>query len=129
MNLSSGTWRLYESINARDIEKAKKLLQHKLIDGNIKSDKIDSEWKSILQKPECRAERKFLLDLDDCDESQKDAVIEYLEQKRIHFFEQYETLSGFHIITEKFDIREIKEIFSFIDIKRDDMKLVKVVNI
>jgi len=119
----AGTWRIYESINERDVEKAKVMLMHKLIDNAIDVSKIDSEWKSILQKHECRGDKKFLLDLDNCTISDKYNVMTYLKDNDVIIHETYDTVNGFHIITDKFDVRGMKQ-FPFVDVKTDDMKLV-----
>ncbi len=126
-NIGEGIWRLYETVNFRNVESAKNLLMHKLIDGEIKLNKVDSEWKSILQKIKCRGERKFLLDLDDCNRDDFDNVIIHLCSGGIHIHQCYKTLNGWHIITEKFDTRNLKTKFPFIDIKYDDMKLLEVI--
>lgn len=123
--IHEGNWRIYESINPRDTDKAKKMLMHRIIDGFVNLEKIDSEWKSILQKTECRGGRKFLLDLDDCTVEDKNNVVEYLNEKGVEILEQNLSVTGYHIITDKFDCREIAKKFSFVDVKRDDMKLIE----
>jgi hypothetical protein len=122
--ISKGKWRIYESINERDTEKAKRLLFHRMLDGLVNIEKIDSEWKSILQKHECRGSRKFLLDLDNCDNADFERVLSYLERQNVEVLERYESVNGFHVITDKFDCRELRDLFKFVDVKTDDMRLV-----
>ena len=122
----TGTWRLYETVNSRYTEKAKTILQHRLIDGTVGVSKIDSVWKSILQSIECRAERNLLLDLDGCSWEEFYSVLMDIHDMGVAILEKYRTLNGFHIITEKFNYKVIAEKYGFIDVKRDGMKLLKV---
>ena len=59
-----GVWRIYRSVNERDINKAKKWLLHKLIDTHEMDHKIDSLWYTVLMQPENRKGRSFLVDVD-----------------------------------------------------------------
>lgn len=112
-----GVWRIYRTVNKRDFIRAKKALIHYLIDNEEKYF-IESIWKTILLKPENKAENKFLLDID-ADYEKYKSVIEYLIKSNIDILEENKTPNGFHIITNGFDTREIINKFDFLEIKKD----------
>jgi len=116
-----GYWRMYRSVNKRDLTKAKQALQLKLIeDGDRISHKIDSEWKSILMKKECRAERRFLLDVDTIDEDVCVKALTKLDDLGVDILEDNQTPNGFHWVTTLFNPAEMSE-FEDIDVKHDDL--------
>jgi hypothetical protein len=103
-------YRLYISVNGRSVIDGVFNLKDKL-DSNIKSmvqgdenivktfKKVDSEYKSILQKPECRDERRFMFDLDNT--SQED-VKRFKETIDTEVILTKESPNGHHIVTEPF---------------------------
>ena len=57
-----GVWRVYHTVNARDMRKALKQFRHTIIDTD--STDICSLWRSELLQQSNRAEKKFMLDID-----------------------------------------------------------------
>lgn len=115
----TGTWRIYRSVNKRDLIKGMKMLQVELINrGEEIAYKIDQVWKSILMKPECKAERKFLIDIDTRDIPPQYIKAKYLKDVKIH--ESNKTPNGYHMVTDPFDSRGIlSDLGESIEIKRD----------
>lgn len=102
------TFRLYLSINARNVMKAYFEFQGAMdewlrmrLNGNEgvkrKFKKLDSEFKSILQTPECKDDRFFLFDIDTEEKEFIDSVRGEIGESQI-LLEQ-ETPNGHHIIT------------------------------
>jgi hypothetical protein len=118
-----GTWRIHHTANARDTEKARKWLIHRLIDNPTSfAGCIDSLWRTALLQPECKAENNFMFDIDTKD-----------KQKINHLWEEFllgneknliETPSGWHIITKAFDTREICKL-SYVTLIRDGYYFIK----
>lgn len=122
------TYRLYVSVNSRDIVKGAKILQDELnesfyhiINGNesmIKRlKKLDSEIKSIYQKNECRSSRNFLFDLDNTNKEDVETFIDRIDGDIIFV---KDTPNGHHIITEPFNYQEEFENMD-VDRKTDGM--------
>ena len=114
-----GCWRVYRTVNKRDLTKALKLLQIEMITKpeSIK-DKIDSVWKSILMKPQCKAERNFLIDIDDKSVSPEMIIKKYLPG--LKGLEIVSTPNGYHIVVPPFDTRELlKDYGDKIEVKKD----------
>lgn len=120
---SDYVYRIYETVNVRDVNKANKELQHILIDADRIID-VPNKWLSILQSPKCRAERNFLLDLDDCTEDQYNEVIETLNTNNINIHSTNKTINGYHIITSGFNPNIVEQYSSFLELKRDAMRLI-----
>jgi hypothetical protein len=71
-----GVWRIYRTVNKRDVVKAKRAFVHQLIDiddqGVFEKDEqgndfVSTLWKTVLCQPENKAERNFLVDVDSKD--------------------------------------------------------------
>ncbi len=102
-----GYWRIHRTVNARDVEKARKWLLCKPINHPEKASYIDSEWRTALLQPEnIYGQKKFMLDVDTKDTSIL-PKIEYLIAKEGVFIERHESPNGWHYITMPFDTREI----------------------
>jgi len=112
-----GVWRFYRSVNRRSLKKAFTELQVELI-RNPASLYVDSIWKSVLSKDVCKAERKFLVDIDTSDFSYIGRVERYVLGKT-NILEISKTPNGYHIVVEKFDTRELLEKFDKVEIKKD----------
>lgn len=115
-------YRIYVSVNSRSVLKGmcefqKKLtdMQYSLINGNREvlttAYRLGSEWKSILAKKECRAEKKFLFDIDflnstvegqTATENFKNDIDNVAE---IVYFG--ESKNGYALVTNPFDIRKL----------------------
>jgi len=109
-------YRLYATINGRNARDALHLLQKESLDWLRKSEKsgqtptkikrIDHEWKSILQRDECRDEKRFLWDIDDPSEEALKEIRASLSDHRIMTLQ---TPNGWHIITDPFNFTAIDE--------------------
>lgn len=122
--------RMYISVNARHMPTIRKQLIHFLIDNddfNLCS--IQSKIAGIAAQKECAAERKWMLDVDDCTEEQLDEiqhdVIEYCKNTHnlINTIETHTTPHGYAVIIDHgFDCREFAEKWKdCVTIKKDDM--------
>jgi len=119
-----GTYRIYATVNARDCKKARKLLMKKLIDDPENWDyRIDSLWKTCLMQPQCKAEHKFLIDIDTKDINVMSEVGVYIINSDGFIFDVIETPNGFHLITSKFNTKDFtypnvelhRDAFYFVD--------------
>jgi len=101
-----GEWRIHKTVNARNCEKARKILLKVLIDHPEKASVIDSEWRTALMQKECRVTNHFMLDIDTKDEE----ILKIIDKRIIEdgkgiIYEKHETPKGWHYITEPFDTR------------------------
>lgn len=102
-----GVWRIYRSVNKRSVQKAELELIKTLIDRNInpgsQSNKpVGSLWKTILMQVRNKAERKYLLDIDNINSEIPAKVGQILGNKVL---ESHNTPNGYHLIVEPFDPR------------------------
>ncbi len=98
-----GIWRIHRTVNKRSTEKAFKLLQHHMLDHSDFAPYVDSKWKTLLLQPECRAERKFMLDVDFKDSEKLIKLYHFLGDQKKQILESVETPNGFHFVVEPFD--------------------------
>ena len=127
-------WRIYETINWRDLRKAYFEFQKRILDWqrSDKENKMDwlqhysSEWVSNLMRPEsCASGRLFLIDKDD--KKNNAQFLNELIMRDIKVLEKYETVNGVHFITEPFDIRKLNGEEWNAEIHKDGLRLVKVI--
>jgi len=105
------TYRIYKTVNKRSFEKANKLFRHKLIDDLDKYYyRIDSLWKTCLMSGGARAEKYFMLDVDNDKYLYLVNIYCFCEKYNIKVIDCIDSPHGFHIITEPFDIRLINEL-------------------
>lgn len=117
-----GTWRIYKTVNARAIKPAMKLLMKRLIDEPERWDyRIDSLWKNCLLQKECKAERNFLIDVD---EHSSFEIEKLIIDDKLHLTECIPTPNGWHLICSELDTRLLEGIPN-IEVKRDDIKFVE----
>tara|TARA_R110000824_G_C15197540_1_gene675397 strand:+ start:1515 stop:2141 length:627 start_codon:yes stop_codon:yes gene_type:complete len=129
-------YRLYVSLNARDVVKGLFQFQKKMIDIGqglangyddhlAMSKKIGSIWKTELEQSNCRGTKRFLLDIDNADEIQATPALEYLTNAKIKVHAYIPTVSGVHVVFDAFDTRGLltycKEQGLEVDLKRDSM--------
>lgn len=115
-----GIWRIYRSVNKRDVKKSELELVKTLIDKHTTHIKPDIKpvprlWKTILMQPRNKAEYKYLIDIDNVAiiDSVKEILTDYItnynnsgKNKRLmNSFDTIKTPNGYHIIIEPFDIR------------------------
>jgi hypothetical protein len=123
-----GIWRIYESVNRRDTEKAQKELIIRLINDNKKYiNKIDSLWKTCLMQPKNKSEHYLLIDIDTKEPETLNQIVDVLK-KQVKKFLIRETINGYHIKTEKFDTRLISTI-PLIEIKHDALLFITTITI
>ena len=128
LSKEEGYWRIYRSVNRRDLNKAVKSLQIELINrGDEIADRVDSVWKSIIMKPENKAERLFLIDIDTKDTSIVTNIINLLCDKNVSIEEDNETPNGYHLITKPFNPQLLKD-FDDVEIKKDALLYLNSVN-
>ena len=115
-----GIWRIYKSVNKRDVKKSELELVKTLIDkhrtsarqGDLKP--VPRLWKTILMQPRNKAERKYLIDIDNVAiiDSVKEILTNYINdynngqnKQLMNSFDTIKTPNGYHIIIEPFDVR------------------------
>jgi len=114
---NEGYFRIYRSVNKRDLTVGAVELQVLLARGEIDVRRVDSEWKSLLMRPVCKATNLWLIDIDTKDESILHDVISYISDQG---YEYTETPNGHHIVCKRFDNRELlKKYADIIEFKTD----------
>ena len=121
LKILGGVWRIHQTVNKRDVHKARNWLLHKLIDTNQFDGCLDSLWRTALLQSGSKAENNFMLDSDTKNENE----LKYLNPLIInkHLF-TFETPNGFHIITKPFDTREICKL-PYVTLIRDGYYFIK----
>lgn len=129
-------FRLYISANARNSMKAFFQLRSEMdewlqmrLNGNEgvkkKFKRMDSEFKSVLQRNECKDETNFIFDLDEASEQEmnelKKDIEEFTEVKMTQ-----ETPNGFHIVSRPFNYNELDSEVEY-ELKKDGMIFVKYI--
>ena len=136
-NIKGVNYRMYVSLNARDVTKTffhfqQTLLQTSYdlcrgleqIQDQIK--RMDSIWKTELLQNNNRATKRFLLDVDAVDALLVSDIQTYLESiTKVHAVRA--TLAGYHIVFEACDTRGLMEKFKGapIDLQRDSLLYVE----
>ena len=122
-----GEWRIHKTVNARMPDRAMKWLIKHLIDYPEKASLIDSVWRTGLLQKECACEPKFfMLDVDTQDEKEVDKVMELLFKQRAVLIKTIKSPSGYHLITDRFDTREVCQL-DYVTLLRDGYHYVKTV--
>lgn len=121
-----GIWRIHHTVNARDTEKARKWLIHKLIDNPEFAGCIDSIWKTALLQKENANEHNFLFDVDTQDFNTLMTIKSIIMKNQIEIIMHLPTPHGYHFITKPFDTREMCKL-PFITLIRDGYYFIKEV--
>lgn len=121
-----GVWRIHHTVNARDTEKARKWLIHKLIDESKFAGCVDSIWKTALLQKENAAENYYLFDVDANTRTEIENVHTLIGRNNGIIRESHLTKNGIHIITKPFDVREICKL-SYVSLIRDGYYFIKEV--
>ncbi len=126
-----GTWRIYKTVNCRDMERARILLLMKLIENPDLAYKVDTIWKTCLLQPKCRKEHKLLWDIDG-KIVDKHMIETIFSSRDVDIKECIKTPNGYNVITDVCDTRLfdkthliktfLLEDFSF---SRDGVKFIK----
>ena len=98
--LEGGTWRIYQTVNKRDMKKALHNFRHILLD--TQKTAIESLWRKELLQVQNRADRFYMLDVDTKDEVKLDAISSIVEGNVIA---RYDSPNGKHIIIKPMDVR------------------------
>jgi len=121
-----GEWRIHRTVNARDCERARKILLKILIDHPEKASVIDSEWRTALMQKECRVTNYFMLDIDTKEADKLIQLKDIFEKSNGKLLERTETPKGWHFITEPFDTREVCKL-DYVTLLRDGYYYIKTV--
>lgn len=133
--------RWYASVNARDPERVRRELMHKLIDGESDLTRADALIAGIAARRECAAEGRWLFDFDDSSSCGYKHVAEFKGDLKaaggfaacaeVDSIEVHKTPHGYAVIAPHgFDTRELlakwgcrDDIGVAVELKRDDMLL------
>lgn len=137
-NIKGVNYRMYVSLNARDPLKTMRSFHKTLLDmtyevcnGNEqmvdKIKRLDSTWKTELLQTSNRATKRFLLDVDADDEFLVSDIQMFLENKGVVIHTTRKTVSGYHIVFEACDTRELLDKFKDkpIDLQRDSLLFIE----
>lgn len=122
--------RFYVSVNARDNAKTRTALMHLLIDADdVDMATLDQMAVSVAMQPEQRAERHWLLDVDDPSRSRVEALRRRIER----IYEESEapgvvtvipTINGYHLVcSHGFDVRQLGDMQEWAEVKKDALYL------
>lgn len=108
--ISSKPYRLYASVNPRDMKKAEKAFKMDMLvcdfdDGENKAyfwKRLASKWVSALMQPGSRSGSFFILDADG-EGDVTGPVLKWLAANGVEPIKQYKTPNGWHIVTPPFN--------------------------
>jgi hypothetical protein len=124
LKILGGTWRIHQTVNSRDTEKARKYLLIQLILHPEWAGCIDSIWKTALLQSENKYEGNFLLDIDTQNFDELTKVLDLVpDEIKIAIIK---TPNGHHLIAKPFDTRKICEL-PYVTLIRDGYIFVKKV--
>lgn len=121
---NEGVYRIYKTVNPRSTEKAWKELQHKLIENPQLADRLESEWKTALLQPKCKADDKLLIDVDSTDLT---FALQIISKFDSDFIDSTLTPNGRHLIINRVDTRCLDGIEN-VEVKRDALVFVDYAN-
>lgn len=119
-----GVWRIYKTVNRRNVQMAKKLMLKWYIDGLYTKSRWNSVFTKALLQQECRAEKFALVDIDTTDATKIQAVKAVIFNKLQETYgceftlEEVATPNGMHIRCKPFDKRILAE-FDYADVEYD----------
>jgi len=122
-----GVWRIYRSVNRRDINKTFLWMQHKMLDdvtNKYYADRVDKLWTKGLMQTEHKAERKYLVDIDTDSLFGQTLIIEHLKQKGVAIIQIINTPNGIHMVTYPFDVRFLEQ-FDDAEVKKDALLFIE----
>ena len=128
-------YRMYISLNSRNVIKGMFQFQKKLLDIShgvargledmkLQTTKLASVWKTELEQNGCRGTKRFLLDVDSQDKLLLDRVLKNIGS-RIHVVRP--TVSGYAVVIDACDMRDFYKEFKGepIDVQKDSMVFVE----
>ena len=104
-------WRIYHTVNARDIQKAlnrkddKKNFRHIMVD-TLRTD-IESLWRKELLQRYNRGEKKYMLDIDAKDTKILDECKQLVGD---NFLNLYPSPNGYHMVIKPTDVRLFEDV-------------------
>ena len=113
-------YRIYVSVNPRCLKKGLVAMQKRAIDlqqdllnGNTEAyttiQRLGSEWKSLLANKKCRADRRFLFDIDLPQTNENvEAVRDLIDAIPTNVHYVGNTNSGMCLVTDPFNVAEVK---------------------
>lgn len=128
-----------EAVNARfyvnlNIRNKKKVALKCMIDLathiSNESYNIRSLYSSACGKSNSEKHKKWVVDLDDVTESEVEYYISYINHKmeplndNNKVLETFKTVNGFHLISKPFRLDKFSEVFSHIDVQKDNPTLI-----
>ena len=117
-------WRIHHTVNARDVEKARKYLMKKLIDHPELCSNLETEWRTALLQSDCiYGPKRFMLDIDTKDRTRlayvDSLITEELEKADKELVvDKYESPKGWHYLMSPFDTRTVCEL-DYVTLLRD----------
>lgn len=127
LKFTGGYWRIHRTVNARDVEKARKVLLIQLINHPEMASYIDSQWRTALLQPECVfGDKKFMLDVDTNVKSEIHGVADCIESSGGTIVNMHDSPKGIHFITQPFDTRKVCEL-EYVTLIRDGYYFVREV--
>jgi hypothetical protein len=102
-----GYWRIYKTVNARDVQKARIWLMKDLLDHPEHASYIDSQWRTALLQPECNIDKNFMLDVDTSDINKVTEIKYVIRNSGGEILKEIKSPKGWHFITKPFDTRRV----------------------
>ena len=137
-NVLGTSYRVYISLNSRNVIKGMFSFQKKLLDishgvarglEDMKKQtaKLGSVWKTVLEQRDCRGTKRVLLDVDVDDIDLLDRVVGHFVNKDITVHVARPTVSGYAVVIDACDLRDFYKEFEGldIDIQKDSMVFVE----
>jgi hypothetical protein len=107
LEVLGGYWRIHRTVNARDVDKARKWLLHDLIEHPEHGAYVDSQWRTALLQTTSRATNFFMLDVDTKVPWHLSEIGQAIFDAKGEVVEQHESPKGWHFITKPFDTRNV----------------------
>lgn len=137
-NVEGTSYRVYVSLNSRNVIKGMFSFQKKLLDishgvarglDDMKKQtvKLASVWKTVLEQRDCRGTKRILLDVDDNNIDLLDDVVGFFVDRDVNVYVARPTVSGYAVVVDACDLREYYDKFKDeeIDVQKDSMVFVE----
>ena len=121
-----GEWRIYHTVNSRNVEKAYKWFMKYMIDYPERASCVDSIWRTALLQRECKVTKYFMLDIDTEEKVELSIIEGKILESGALVLRRIKSPSGWHYITEGFDTREIEKL-DYVTLLRDGYYYIKTV--
>jgi len=137
-NQAGTSYRIYVSLNSRNVIKGMFSFQKKLLDISHgvarglddmrkQTTKLGSVWKTVLEQRDCRGTKRILLDVDENDIGLLDDIVGFFVDRDVNVYVARPTVSGYTVVIDACDLREYYHIFEgrAIDVQKDSMVFVE----